>query len=192
MTRILVLFHSKTGHVARLAAAVAEGAAGVDRCTVDLRRVPDPAAADPVAETAPATPDMVAGYDGLAIGTPVHFGAPSAAVAGFLAGTGRDWMDGTLIGKPATVFAAGGSGGGMETAIIGLWASLATHGMTLVPPGNRAPEAADLSAANGAGPYGAGTLSSAPGDRPDANERAAALAQGRALAEVARAWKERR
>lgn len=196
MTRLLVLYHSVTGHVAALAEAVAAGAAEIDGCDVTVQRIPEtvdaaalygntadtkgPRPTDPAAD--PAT---LADYDGFAFGFPVHFAAPSAAVTAFLAGTGKDWMSGAMAGKPATVFVAGGSGGGRETAILGLWSALASHGMTLVPLGNRTPAATDLTTPNGCSPLGAGTLSGAAGDRPSDAEREAARIQGRAWAETA-------
>lgn len=194
MTRILVLFHSVTGHVRALAESVAEGVGQVAGCTADCRRIPEIPGGDAYYgatgrddDLPAANPAALSAFDGFAFGTPVHFGAPSAAVLTFLARTGKDWMTGGLVGRPATVFTAGGSGGGRETAIMALWAALATHGMTLVPLGNRAPEAANLDLPNGASPFGAGTLSSASGARPSEPERIAAQVQGQALATIARA-----
>ena len=46
--------------------------------------------------------------------------------------------------------------------------------------------------AEGVESLGGCTFSRVPGTRPSADERAIARAQGRALAETARAWKERR
>ncbi len=50
------------------------------------------------------------------------------------------------------------------------------------------PKIADLSDAHGGGPFGVATLTCAPGDRSSDVERTIVRAQGRALAEVARAW----
>jgi len=201
--RVLVLYHSVTGHVGRLADAIAEGIDSVAGCEAVVTRIPESVDAEklygaasvpdePVDDRPAADPATLADYDGFAVGSPVHFAAPSAAVSAFLAATGRDWMAGTLISRPATVFVAGGSGGGRESAILALWAALASHGMTIVPPGNRSPAGTDLSAPNGSSPFGAGTLSGAFGDRPSEAELAAAVAQGRALAEVALAWRRYR
>jgi NAD(P)H dehydrogenase (quinone) len=207
LAEILVLFHSATGATFRVAQSVAEGVADIPRCNVTLKQIaeivdPDsiygPGAAERRAEFADipvVDPAELERFDGIAFGTPVHIGAPSAAFAGLLAGTGQAWMAGSLTGKPATVFATGGSGSGREAAILSIWTSLATHGMTIVPLGTRAKEIQDLTLANGANSLGAGTLTSAPGEgdlgRPTTAEQAAARAQGRALAEVVRAWTER-
>ena len=196
--RILVLFHSTGGATWKMAQAVAEGAAAA-RAVVTLKQVPEIAEAPTIqgpdyeAKRAPfvdvpvAEPADLAACDGLALGTPVHFGSMSAALRVFLDQTGKMWFDGALIGKPATVFAGAGSGGGRESAILSLWALLGTHGMTIVPLGLRAAEVMDLSTVHGGSPLGAGTVTRGPGDRPSREELAMARVQGAALAETAAA-----
>ena len=100
MTRILILFHSVTGHVQSMAEAIADGVGSAPGCTAVSRRIAEIPGADayygakgqaedlPVANAA----DM-ADFDGFAFGTPVHFGAPSAAVMTFLAQTGKDFFE---------------------------------------------------------------------------------------------------
>lgn len=202
-TQVLVVFHSVTGKTAALAREVADGAATLPRCSATLRKIADvpgreaivgPALAatpDPAPDVAVASAADLAAFDAVAIGTPVYFGSMSSAVRTFLDQTGRYWLGGELIGKPATVFCAAGSGGGREFAIASVWFTLAVHGMTIVPPGLRDKAVIDASASHGGSPAGAGTLAGAPGPRPSEAERAMARAQGRALAEVARAWHER-
>jgi hypothetical protein len=53
-------------------------------------------------------------------------------------------------------------------------------------------EVTDPKRHGGGNTLGAGTFSRVPGTRPSDDERAIARVQGRALAETARAWKERR
>ncbi|MCY3830015.1 MAG: NAD(P)H:quinone oxidoreductase [Rhodospirillaceae bacterium] len=196
--RILVLFHSTGGATWKMAQAVAEGAAEAGAAVV-LKQVPEIAEAPaiqgpdyevkraPFADVPVAEPADLAACDGLALGTPVHFGSMSGALRVFLDRTAAMWFDGALIGKPATVFAGAGSGGGRESAILSLWALLGTHGMTVVPLGLRAAEVMDLSTVHGGSPLGAGTVTRGPGDRPSREELAMARVQGAALAETAAA-----
>lgn len=196
--RILVLFHSTAGATWKMARAVAEGAAQAG-AAVTLKQVPEIAEAPaiqgpdfearraPFADVPVAEPADLTACDGLALGTPVHFGSMSAALRVFLDRTAKMWFDGALIGKPATVFAGAGSGGGRESAILALWALLGSHGMTLVPLGLRAEEVMDLSAVHGGSPLGAGTVTRGPGERPSPVELAMARVQGAALAETAAA-----
>ena len=62
MNRILVLFDSKSGNVAKMAALVAEGAQRIADTEVRVRSVDD------------ATPDDVLWCDGLAVGSPTNMG----------------------------------------------------------------------------------------------------------------------
>lgn len=193
--RILVLFHSTGGATWKMAQAVAEGASEAG-ATVALKQVPEIAEAPaiqgpdykakraPFADVPVAEPADLLACDGLALGTPVHFGTMSGALRVFLDQTGKMWFDGALIGKPATVFAGAGSGAGRESAILSLWSLLGVHGMTLVPLGLRAAEVMDQSAVHGGSPLGAGTITRGPGERPSPAELAMARVQGAALAET--------
>jgi len=203
MTNILVVFHSGGGRVFGMATEVAAGVTAVPGCTALLRKVPAlpgsgaiygpryDEAADCAPEIAVATVADLAAADGIAIGTPVHFGSMSSAMRFFLDQCGAYWMEGTLTGKPATVFVAAGSGSGREAAILSVWSTLAVLGLTIVPLGTRAKELGDLSEAHGATPFGAGTVAAGPGDRPSPAERRMARIQGQALAQTALALSRR-
>ncbi len=197
MANILILFHSTSGLTWRMAQAVAAGADAVDGCTAVLKQVPEIAGIEKIlgpngaagraafAEIPEVQVEDLRTCDGVAIGTPVYFGNMSPAMNYFLSQTGKEWMEGALTGKPATVFVGAGSGGGCETAITALWSLLASHGMTIVTLGSRAPELTDLAEAHGGSPLGAGSVGGGPGERPSTAEKAMAVAQGRALAETA-------
>jgi NAD(P)H dehydrogenase (quinone) len=193
----LILFHSWTGNVHRLAEAVAEGAASVDGVEAVLKQVPE-MVSDEVLERAgaleprkafahipEATIEELPDYDGYCFGTPTRFGNMSSTMRSFLDQTGRYYVDGILAGKPGTVFCSTGSGGGMETTITSFWHTLAHHGITIVPLGYRATEIRDVSVAHGGSPYGASSMSRATDETGKALERAAAVTQGRVLAEIA-------
>ena len=104
MNRILILFDSKSGNVAKMAAFVAEGAQRIADTEVRLRSVDD------------ATPDDILWCDGLAVGSPTNMGILSWKMKRFWDETMRPhWM--RIDGKIACAFSsAGGWGGGMELA----------------------------------------------------------------------------
>jgi len=104
MNRILVLYDSKTGNVARMAQLVAEGAARVSETEVRIRSVDEAKAED------------VVWCDGLAVGSPTNMGLLSWKMKRFWDETMFDqWME--VDGKIACAFSsAGGWGGGMELA----------------------------------------------------------------------------
>ena len=90
MAKILVLFHSVSEHTWRLAEAVADGARGLEGCEAALRQVPELADAERIfgpgfeaarqafAHVETATIGDLDACDGLAIGTPVHYGNASS------------------------------------------------------------------------------------------------------------------
>ncbi|MEN6487874.1 MAG: flavodoxin domain-containing protein, partial [Smithella sp.] len=62
MTKILVVYHSQTGHTQKMAEAVAEGANTIENTEVILKKANE------------ATLDDLLSCNGLAIGTPENFG----------------------------------------------------------------------------------------------------------------------
>lgn len=161
--RIAVIYYSSTGHVHRLAEAVAEGAAEVGADT-RLRRVAElapPAAIDAnpawaahalaTREIPEATHEDLRWADGYAFGTPARFGTPAAQLKQFLDTTGGLWSAGDLTDKPVTVFAsAQNPNGGMEATLLSLSNVFYHWGAVLVPPGYTD----DAVAAAGGNPYG--------------------------------------
>jgi NAD(P)H dehydrogenase (quinone) len=104
MNRILVLYDSKTGNVAKMAELVADGARSIADTEVRVRSVDD------------ATAEDVVWCDGLAVGSPTNMGILSWKMKRFWDETMADkWME--VDGKIACAFSsAGGWGGGMELA----------------------------------------------------------------------------
>ncbi len=104
MNRILVLYDSKTGNVARMAEYIAEGARAIPDTEVRMRSVDDAKAED------------VLWCDGIAVGSPTNMGILSWKMKRFWDETmGEHWMQ--IDGKIGCAFSsAGGWGGGMELA----------------------------------------------------------------------------
>lgn len=195
MVNVAVIYYSATGNVHRLAEAVADGAKETG-AVVRLRRVaelaPDaaidlnPAWREHVDSLAPnvteATVEDLDWADGYAFGTPSRFGGVAAQLKQFLDQSGPLWRSGALAGKPATSFTSAiNRHGGNETTLISLNNIFYHWGAVIVPPGYSDPA---LYAAGG-NPYGTSFASGMNGDRPDATTLAAALYQGRRLAEFA-------
>ena len=181
--KILVLFNTQEGGTLKMAQAVAEGIESVEGARAVLKRIPSQSKANdkyPV-----TTVEELADYDGLAIGSPVHFGNMSADMRVFLDKTIPLWTAHKLEGVPATVFMSAGSGAGRELALQSFWTTLAMHGMILVPTGIMGAEKADKTTPQGNTVLGATALMGMPGDRPSNTELNLAKLQGRALARVA-------
>jgi len=116
MNRVLVLYDSQTGNVAKMAELVAEGARRISETEVRLRSV------------AEATAEDVRWCDGLAVGSPTNMGLLSWKMKRFWDETmGASWME--IDGKIACAFSsAGGWGGGMEIACQSLLTVLMNFG----------------------------------------------------------------
>ncbi len=194
MTKVLVLYYSMYGHIDTLAAAVAEGAKGVDGVEVTVKRVPETmpeevfknAGGKQDFTTPEATPQELADYDAIIFGTPTRFGNMAGQMRTFLDQTGGLWAEGKLHGKVGSVFTSTGTGGGQEQTITSFWTTLAHHGMVIVPLGYGIPEFFDISEVNGGTPYGASTIAGGDGSRqPSEKELAIARFQGKHVAELA-------
>lgn len=189
---ILVLYYSRHGATRKLAELIAQGVDSVPGAEARLRTVP---AVSSVAEaTAPGIPDQGSPYvelsdlsecAGLALGSPTRFGNMAASMKYFLDGTAADWVNGTLSGKPAVVFASTGSlHGGQEATLLSMMIPLLHHGMLIMGLPYTHPEL--MNTASGGSPYGATHWAGVDGKRAiTEDERTLAIALGRRLAQAA-------
>ena len=116
MSKVLVLYDSKSGNTAKMAGLVAEGAAGIEQTDVRLRSVDEASAAD------------VIWCDGLAVGSPTNIGLISWRMKRF-------WDEEMLPhwlkvdGKIACAFSSSGAwGGGSELACQSILTVLMNYG----------------------------------------------------------------
>ena len=189
---ILVLYYSRHGATRKLAELVAQGIDSVPGAEARLRTVP---AVSAVTEaTAPAIPDAGAPYvdrddlvecAGLALGSPTRFGNMASSMKYFLDGTATEWVNGTLAGKPAVVFASTGSlHGGQEATLLSMMIPLLHHGMMVMGLPYTHPEL--MNTTSGGTPYGATHWAGVDGKRAfTEDERTLTIALGRRLAQAA-------
>ncbi|MDD4357317.1 MAG: NAD(P)H-dependent oxidoreductase [Smithellaceae bacterium] len=105
MIKILIVYHTQTGHTKQMADAVYEGAKAIDGVEVILKKAGD------------ATIDDLLTCDGLVIGTPENFGYMSGMVKDFFDRTYGEAQD-KVFRKPYVVFiSAGNDGSGALRAI---------------------------------------------------------------------------
>jgi NAD(P)H dehydrogenase (quinone) len=194
---VLVLYYSAGGSVRRMAELIAEGVERVPGARARIRTVAkiidgtvatSPAAdGPPLATEGPPYCELkdLEDCSGLALGSPTRFGNMAAPLKAFLDDTGRLWMKGALIGKPACVFTSTASmHGGQESTLLSMMLPLLHHGMLIVGlPYSQA----ELNATRtGGSPYGASHFAGIADDQPVTDaERALCVAQGRRLAEIA-------
>lgn len=196
MTKVLVLYYSMYGHIESMAKAVAEGVRSVEDTEVIIKRVPElipeevaRKAGVKLDQEAPiATVDELPNYHAVIFGTPTRFGNMCAQMRNFLDQTGRLWLNGSLIGKIASVFTSTATQhGGQETTITSFHTTLLHHGMIIVGVPYSCQEIMNMSEITGGSPYGAGTLAGADGSRqPSENELKIARFQGSHVAKITR------
>jgi NAD(P)H dehydrogenase (quinone) len=193
MAKVLVLYYSTWGHVEEMAKAVAEGArsAGAD---VTVKRVPElvpdevaKAAYYKLDQEAPiASPNELADYDAIIIGTPTRYGNMTAQMKNFLDQTGALWAQGKLVGKVGSVFTSTATQhGGQESTILSTHTVLLHHGMVIVGLPYAFQGQMGVEEVKGGSPYGASTIAGGDGSRkPSAIELEGARWQGRHVAEI--------
>ena len=193
MSKVLILFYSRTGNTAALADAIAEGAKSVRFAEVDVRRIDDLAPAS-VRDAIPdwksshetlagkyqtfSDVNALADYDAIILGSPTRYGIMSAELKNVLDQTGPLWQKGALVNKVGAAFTSVATQhGGHETTLWSMMTPMANLGMILVPPGY-----SDAVMFAGGSPYGA--TATTGGGAPGAADLAAARHQGKRVAEV--------
>jgi NAD(P)H dehydrogenase (quinone) len=192
-TDILVLYYSRTGHVADMARHICRGVESVSGCNSRLRTVPavstvSEAVEDEVPESGPpyATADDLRECAGLLLGSPTRFGNMAAALKYFLDGTGSHWAEGSLVGKPAGVFTSTSSlHGGQESTLLSMMLPLLHQGMLMV--GIPYTEDALHRTESGGTPYGASHWTGHDGKRGlTEDEKTLCMLLGKRVATIAR------
>lgn len=192
MKEILVLYYSHRGSVRALAEQIALGIHQVPGVAARVRTVPRVSTVcEAVEDDIPASgPPYVEVRDleeciGVAVGSPTRFGNMAAPMKYFLDGLAGPWVNGTLAGKPASVFTSTASQhGGQESTLLSMMMPLLHHGMLIM--GLPYTEPALNRTRTGGTPYGVSHVAGADGNpAPSADEIELAIAQGRRLAEVA-------
>ncbi len=195
---ILVLYYSRYGATATMADVIARGVESVEGAVAKVRTVPEvspvcEAVEDVIPAEGPpyATISDLSQCDGLALGSPTHFGNMAAPLKYFLDQTSSVWFSGGLSGKPAGVFTATSSmHGGHETTLISMMIPLLHHGMVIV--GIPARETALLQTKTGGTPYGPSHLSGEENRTLSEEEKQLCFSLGRRLAKAALALKDAR
>ncbi len=195
MIKILILYYSRDGTTEKMAQQIARGVESNEGVEAILRTVPEISTVCEQTENlipekgAPyATLEDLKSCDGLALGSPTHFGNMAGALKHFIDKTTEIWFPGTLSGKPAGVFTSTGSmHGGQESTLLSMMLPLMHHGMLIMSiPSN---EIALKETRTGGTPYGPSHLSSTSHDL-SSDEKTICRALGNRLSKTASALKQ--
>lgn len=160
MPYILVLYFSRYGSVAQLASEIASGIETVNGIEARIRTVPSVSAGfdEPVSDIPNDGPlyctlEDFSNASGVALGSPGRFGNMAAPLKYFLEQTSTSWINGHMVGKPATVFTSTTTPhGGQESTLLSMMNPLLHHGMLIT--GIPFQEEALHKNAGGGSPYG--------------------------------------
>lgn len=193
MHTILVLYYSRHGATQAMAQYIARGVESVDGVEARIRTVPSVAPSTTIAEPEiPAegplyvSPEDLQQCHGLILGSPTRFGNMAAPLKYFLDSTSQEWLNGSLIGKPAAVFTSTASlHGGQESTLLSMMLPLLHHGMIIT--GLPYSESELIHTETGGTPYGASHLAGPDSDRPlSHSEIQLCLALGKRVATLAK------
>jgi NAD(P)H dehydrogenase (quinone) len=190
MAKILILYYSRNGATAEMANHIARGVESVSGAEALLRTVPDVSTVcERTADSIPArgaiyaTIDDLKSCDGLALGSPTHFGNMAAPLKYFIDSTTEIWFSGALSGKPAGVFTSTGSmHSGQESTLLSMMLPLLHHGMLIL--GLPSTEHALRETTSGGTPYGPSHVSTQHAGLSD-QEKTLCKAFGARLAKTA-------
>ncbi len=191
MHKILVVYYSRHGSVARMAEQIGLGVDSNSHCEAVLRTLPPVSAT--TEQSAPEIPEQGLPYArledletcaGLIVGSPGYFGNMASAVKYFFDQTSAMWLAGGMIGKPAGVFTATASlHGGQETVLTSMMLPLLHHGMLVT--GVPYSEPALNQTGSGATPYGPSHVAGHSGQALTEHEVAACKTLGKRIADLA-------
>ena len=188
-----------SGHVHRMAEAVAGGAREIPGTEVILRCVPETLPQAVLEKTGASgfqvsfahvpicTPDELTEADAVIFGTPTRFGNRCGQMRQFLDATGGIWKAGALVGKAGGVCTSSAARpGGQESTILSVHITLLHHGIIIAGLPCTFKGQLRIDEMTGCSPYGASTIAGNDGSRwPGETELAGPRFQGRYVAQIA-------
>jgi len=118
VTKIIVIYDSKTGNTESMAQAVAKGSRNFPKAVVNLKKVDE------------VSLDDLLGADAIIIGSPTYYGLMSAKIKDLLDKSVK--IHGKLAGKVGAAFtSSGGIASGAETTLLAIVQALLVHGMVV-------------------------------------------------------------
>jgi NAD(P)H dehydrogenase (quinone) len=116
MTKILVVYDSRTKNTEKMALAIAEGAKQVKDVVVDVKKVNK------------ASLEDLLDADGIIMGSPTYYGQMSGKLKAFIDESVK--IHGKLKGKVGAAFtSSGGTASGAETTLLSILQAMLIHGM---------------------------------------------------------------
>ena len=189
MTTVSVIYHSGSGHTAKMAEAVAKGAGSVSDVKVNLLAV----SGDDITKGRFVNESLMAqldASDAIIFGSPTYMGGPSGQFKCFADATGERWFKSAWRDKLAAGFTVSGGPSGDKLSTLHYFFTLAMqHGMVWV---GQAESPFNDKGINRLSSY-SGVMGQAmqepPDVAPNAADKLTGEVLGRRVAEAAKRWK---
>lgn len=191
MAKVLVLYYSKHGKTAQLAKKIAmgieqQGGEALLRTVPEITHKTDYPPISDIPDQGPlyVSKQDIMDCDGLALGSPTHFGNMASPLKYFIDSLTDIWLKGSLVDKPACVFTSSASmHGGQESTLLTMMIPLLHHGMCILGLPYSEPEL--HTTRSGCSPYGVSSVGVIDDSNLTSEENAMAVAMGKRLARVA-------
>jgi NAD(P)H dehydrogenase (quinone) len=188
MTTVSVIYHSGTGHTAKIAEAVAKGAGSVSDVKVNLLAVSGEDISKGRFRSEPLMAQLDAS-DAIIFGSPTYMGGPSGQFKCFADATGERWSKAAWKDKLAAGFTVSGGPSGDKLSTLHYFFTLAMqHGMVWV---GQAELPFNDQGINRLGSYSGAmgqALQEPPDVAPNAADKLTGEVLGRRVAEAAKRW----
>ena len=189
MAKIMIVYDTRLGSVAKMARLIARGVESVGGCEAVLRQVSGADTDEVELHDRRATLEDLEACDGLIMGSPTRFGNMSHRLKRFIDSASSLWLNGALENKPAAVFTSSSSmHGGQESTLLSMHIPLLHLGMLIVglPYSNEALKRT----VTGGTPYGASHVAGQSNSNDiSEEERALCKSLGARVAHVAKQLK---
>jgi NAD(P)H dehydrogenase (quinone) len=188
MTTISVVYHSGTGHTAKLAEAVAKGASSVADVKVQTIAIHGKDIIEGRFKN-PAVMEQLDASDAIIFGSPTYMGGPSGQFKAFADATAERWFTGKWKDKLASGFSVSSSPSGDKFSTLQYFFTLAMqHGMVWIGLGEMTMQPNGV---NRLGSFG-GAMGQAGQEPPDVapneGDKLTGEALGRRVAKAAKRW----
>jgi len=118
LTKILIVYHSRSGNTEKMAMTIAEGAKEVKGTTVEVKKIDKTTIKD------------LQEADGIIMGSPTYYGMMSSKLKELIDESVK--IHGKLAGKAGAAFtSSGGTASGAETTLLSILQAMLVHGMII-------------------------------------------------------------
>jgi NAD(P)H dehydrogenase (quinone) len=189
MTTVSIIYHSGSGHTAKMAEAVAKGAGAVGDVTVNVIALSGKDIVEGRFKNEAVLAQLDAS-DAVIFGSPTYMGGPSGQFKCFADATGERWFKSAWRDKVAAGFTVSGGPSGDKFSTLQYFFTLAMqHGMIWVGQAETPLNDKGINRLSGFSGVMGQAMMEPPDEAPNAADKLTGEVFGRRVAEAAKRWK---